>query len=149
MFPIIIHQRISQDSILNSQFGINESRVLELQSVDSRPFDNGYYIIVNWQESTIYSQTYTGMQNGIARAPRVMTLWVHTPMDRSRDYRPIDKILNRIDATLLTIEQQSGSDGVRVTCIDKQGRSGNLIDDGWKTITRNATYGVLYDEKTV
>lgn len=147
MFPVIIHQRISQDSFLQSEFGINDSRVLELQSVDERPFDSGYFVIVNWQESTIYSQTYTGMQNGIVRAPRVMTLWVHCPMDKSRDYRPIDRILNRIDEILLPIEHESGEDNVRVTCVTKQGRSGNLIDDAWKTIARNSTYGVLYDER--
>lgn len=147
MLPAIIHEKISQDSTLTSQFGLNANKVLELQSIDKRPFDSGYFVVINWQESTIYSQTYTGMQKGIVKAPRVMTLWVHTPMDRSRDYRPLDKILNRIDDLLLPIEQQSGTDGMRVTCISKQGRSGNLIDDAWKTITRNATYGVLYDER--
>jgi hypothetical protein len=59
-----------------------------------------------------------------------------------------DRILNRVDDILLPIEHKTGSDGMRITCIDKQGRSGNLIDDGWKTIARNATYGVLYDEST-
>lgn len=145
MLPNIIYEKIIQDNYLQ-QCGISSDRVLELQSVDERPFDDGYFIIVNWQESTIYSQTYTGMQNGIRKAPRVMMLWVHCPKDRSRDFRPIDKILNRIDDLLLSIEQEAGTDGMRVTCIAKQGRSGNLIDDGWKTITRNATYGVLYDE---
>ena len=146
MLPVIVYEKITQDSVLQNDFGINGSRVLELQSVDQRPFDNGYFVIINWQESTIYSQTYTGMQNGIVRAPRVMTLWVHQPLDRGRDFRPIDQILNRIDQLLLPVEQESGSDGMRVTCIAKQGRSGNLVDDAWKTITRNATYGVLYDE---
>lgn len=146
MIPMIIFEKISQDETLQNDFGITENNIFELQSLDERPVDDGYFIIINWQESTVYSQTYTGMQNGITKAPRVMMVWVHTPKDKSRDYRPLDQILNRIDAILLPVEQEIGSDGMRVTCIAKQGRSGNLIDDGWKTITRNATYGVLYDE---
>ncbi len=149
MIPVIIYEKLAQDSVMQSQFGITPNRIVELQSVDERPFDDGHFIVVNWQESTIYSQTYTGMQNGIVKAPRVMMLWVHCPMDRSRDYRIIDRILNRVDALLLPIEHESGSDNVRVTCIHKQGRSGNLMDDGWKTIARNATYGVLYDETMI
>ena len=145
MLPIKVYEAIASDSIVQA-CGITSSRIFELQSVDERPFDDGYFVVINWQESTIFSQTYTGMQNGIAKAPRVMTLWVHSPLDRGRDYRIIDRILNRIDSILLGIEQQSGSDGIRITCVTKQGRSGNLIDDGWKTIARNATYGVLYDE---
>lgn len=149
MIPVLIYEKLAQDSYLQNECGITSNRIFELQSIDERPFNDGYFIVVNWQESTIYSQTYTGMQKGIPKAPRVMTLWVHTPMDKSRDFRPIDKILNRIDALFLGMEHQTGTDGIRVTCIDKQGRSGNLIDDAWKTIARNATYGVLYDENAV
>jgi len=146
MLPVLIYEKITEDVTLQTNFDIDESRVFELQSVDERPCDTGFFIILNWQESTIYSQTYTGMKNGIVKAPRVMTLSVHSPIDRGRDYRPLDQILNRVDQLLLDIEQESGSDNMRVTCVSKQGRSGNLIDDAWKTITRNATYGVLYDE---
>jgi hypothetical protein len=148
MLPVVIYQKLANDTYLQQQCGITASRIFELQSVDERPCDDGFFIIVNWQESTIYSQTYTGMRNGITKAPRVMMIWVHSPKDIGRNYRPIDKILNRIDDLLLPVEHETGSDGIRVTCIDKQGRSGNLVDDGWKTIARNATYGVLYDEST-
>jgi hypothetical protein len=145
MMPIAIYEALAGDATLND-LGITGDRIFELQSVDERPFANGYWAIVNWQESTVYSQTYTGMANGIPRAPRVMMVWIHTPLDNTRDYSQIDRILNRIDAILLPMIHVIGSDGVRVSCVAKQGRSGNLTDDGWKTTTRNATYGVLYDE---
>lgn len=147
MIPIVIYEKLADDETLQD-YGVNGDRIFELQSLDERPFDNGYFIVINWQESTVYSQTYTGMGNGIPKAPRVMMVWVHTPKDQTRDYRQIDRILNRIDDLLLPMEHQTGSDNIRVTCIARQGRSGNLIDDGWKTIARNATYGVLYDEST-
>lgn len=145
MMPVAVYESLAGDSILND-LGITGDRIFELQSVDQRPFDEGYWLIVNWQESSVYSQTYTGMSNGIPKAPRVMTIWVHTPLDSTRDYTIITRILNRIDAILLPMVHVTGSDGVRVTCVAKQGRSGNLADDGWKTTTRNATFGVLYDE---
>lgn len=146
MIPVIIYEKLANDQYLENECGITGDRIFELQSIDERPCSDGYFVVINWQESTVYSQTYTGMQNGITRAPRVMMLWVHSPKDLGRNYRPIDKILNRIDELLLPIEHEIGTDGIRVTCIAKQGRSGNLVDDGWKTISRNATYGVLYDE---
>lgn len=148
MLPGIIFETLATDSILNSN-GIDSSRIFELQSVDERPVDIGYFIIMNWQESTSYTQSMGLGQSSINKAPRVLTFWVHTPMDRTRDYAIIDRVLNRIDDLLLPIEQQAGTDNIRVTCITKQGRSANLIDDGWKTIARNATYGVLYDETSV
>lgn len=148
MQPVLIFDTLANDPELNS-YGIDDTRIFELQSVDERPSDNGYFIILNWQESTSYTQALGLGQSSINRSPRVLTLWVHTPMDRTRDYAPIDRILNRVDNLLLSIEQQIGADDIRITCITRQGRSANLIDDGWKTIARNATYGVLYDESSV
>lgn len=142
MIPVVIYEKIIADTILND-LGISDGRVFELQSVDERPFNEGYFLVINWQESGI--PTFSA----ISRSPRIMSVWVHTPMDRTRDYAQIEKILNRIEILFFNLEQQTGSDGIRVTCIIKQGRSGNLIDDAWKTITRNATYGVLYDESVV
>ncbi len=147
MIPSIIYERVTTDSSLQSIAGISAGRVFELQSVDKRPFDSGCFIVFNWQESVSFGGF--AMNSSIAKAPRTLTVWVHSPMDRGRDYRQIDKVLNRIEEIFLSMEQQKGTDNVRVTCIDKQGRSGNLIDDGWKTITRNATYRVLYDENAV
>ena len=145
MIPAAIYEKLSGDSYLQSECGITGEHIFELQSVDERPFDDGYFIVINWLESNI-SQVLGS--SAIGKGPRTMTLWVHSPLDRGRDFRPIDKILNRVDELLLSMEQEIGSDNVRITCITKQGRSGNLIDDGWKTIARNATYGVLYDEST-
>jgi hypothetical protein len=145
MMPSAIFEAItqSQDVI---DCGVTPDRVFELQSLDERPCSDGYFVVLDFQESTLYSQTYTGMKNGIPKAPRVMVIWVHTPEDKTRDYTIIDRILNRIDDAILSLEQVTGNDGSRVTCVAKQGRSRNLKDPGWKTITRNATYGVLYDE---
>lgn len=147
MMPMAIFEAITQDNTL-STLGINEDRVYEMQSInqDETPDANTHFVVIDMQESTVFSQTYAGMGNGITKAPRVMDIAVHISWDISRDYQPIDHILNQIDRVLCPIEHVTGSDGIRVTCIAKSGRGRNLQDDGWRTITRHATYSVLYDE---
>lgn len=145
MIPIAIYETLTEDQTLQN-YGITTERVLELQSIDERPFDDGCFVVINWQESSGFGLMNGAIQNTVQKPPRTMMIWVHSPSDRSRDYRILDRILNRIDELLLPIEHKLGSDDIRVSCVVKQGRSGNLTDDGWKTISRNATYGVLYDE---
>ena len=130
MRPILIYD------LLNT---IQPGRVHESQSLDSRPHADGYFITVNMEESTIAN-------SAIGRGPRTITIAVHHNADIDRNYGPITDILNSIDDVILPITDQIGSDGVRVSQVKRQGRSGNLLDEGWNTITRTATYGVLYNE---
>lgn len=147
MIPVAIFEALAEDEALND-LGINGNRIFELQSInqDETPDTSTYLIILDMQESTVFAATYAGMGTGIPKAPRVLELSVHISWDVSRDYEPIDHILNQADRILLAFEHVTGSDGVRITCIAKQGRSRNLQDDGWRTTTRRATYSVLYDE---
>lgn len=57
-----------------------------------------------------------------------------------------DRILTGVDSVLLPMQQVTGSDGIRVTCIRPMGRSRNLLDPGWRTVTRAAQYSLLYSE---
>ena len=142
-----IFDTLASDTQL-SALGITGDRIFEIQSLDERPVSSGPFMVFKWEESTIYTQTYTGMQNGIPRAPRVLQIWVHIPWDETREYDLIDTILNRVDVILDAMEHVSGLDGYIVTLASKAGRSGNLLDEGFKTITRNAVYGVLYRLET-
>jgi hypothetical protein len=138
MMPNLISQTLAADTILHS-LGIPPERIRESQSWDTRPQD-GYFLSINFEEM-LFSRT-TAIQKG----PRTMAIAVHHPWDIDRDYYTLTSILNRVDELLLPLGSVAGSDGLRVTEIRRQGRSGNLTDEGWKTITRYATYGVLYDE---
>ena len=140
MIPSGVHELLANDGALVAM-GISGLRIIERESTDVRPFANGYFVVVSFEESD--------HRASVRRGPRVMTLWVHTPWDRSRDYRPIDRILSRIDQLFSGVEHYTGSDGVRITGIRKAGASGNLRDPAWKTICRNAAYQVLYDESAV
>ena len=147
MMPIAVFEALAGDATLNA-LGINSNRIFEMQSInrDERPNADTYFLVVDFQESTLFSQTYAGLKNGIPKAPRVMNVAVHISWDKTREYNVINRILNAIDRVLLPMEHVTGSDGIRVTCIRPSGRGRNLQDDGWKTTARHATYGILYDE---
>ena len=145
MTVIAVYDLLANDPVLNS-FGIDGSRIDEMQSIDTRPKHDGMFIVLSWEETTLYSQTYAGLYNGIDRAPRVLKVSVHESWHNTRDYDPIDKVLKQVDKLFDQVELLAGSDGVTVTSIRKAGRSRNMLDEGWETITRNAVYGVLYHD---
>lgn len=142
-----LYEILMADSVLNTDLFVAQN-IFELQTLNTqeRPRSDGPFVVLNWQESTLYSQTYTGMQNGIDKAPRVLQVWAHWPSDKSTDYDDLNRILNRVDALFLGLEHVTGTDGQRITVVRRAGRSGNLEDPGYRTITRHAIYGVLYDE---
>lgn len=121
--------------------GVSGQRIKESQSTDEKPFSEGVFVVVNFEEQSLIPT--------LNRGPRVLTVWVHSCDDRSRDYRPIDRILSAIDDVFSSVEHYTGSDGVRITGFRRQGRSGNLRDPGWNTIARTATFDLLYDESAV
>jgi hypothetical protein len=144
MQPSVIYERLAANEALAGLIGTtspiaDNTRIYELQSLKERPknVDTGYFIIIDMQESDI--------QYGRA-TPRMMQIWVHGLLEWSPDYGKIVQIQNQIDRVILPLVHQTGTDGIRLTQIRAEGRSRNLTDPGWKTATRNALYGVLYDE---
>lgn len=143
MSRALIEQLLTTDAELNAM-GINSDTVFNQHDIDERPFDDRRFIVLRWEEATNFSQSYTGMRNGINRAPRMLTIWVHSYSKWSTDFEAIDSILDRIDDIFDSVIGQPGSDGYTVTVIRNSGRSGDLKDDGWQTVTRNGAYAVLY-----
>jgi hypothetical protein len=137
MMPSVIFERLAADATLAGLMGAGE-RIFELQSVDERPINTGYCIIIDMQETQTQLQQHLG--------PRTMQIWVHTPLDISRDYGVITTILNRVDDILLPLVNVTGVDGILMSQVFRHARSRNTIDPGWNTATRNALYSVLYDE---
>lgn len=140
MMPSIIYETLAADSTLTAMLATfnGEPAIIELQSVDERPVADGYFIIIDMQETYVAFQSHMG--------PRTMQIWVHNALDDNRDYRYITKILNRIDELLLPIVNLTGEDGCRCSQVFRHGRSRNTFDPAWKTTTRNALYTVAYDE---
>ena len=141
MRPSYFYDILSTDSVLNG-LGIDGTRIAEAQSEDERPINSGLFVMVSFEETASFV-------SGIDRGPRTVIFAVHQPWDETRDYDGINKVLNRIHQLFSPIDQGVGNDGVRVSQMQRRMRSGNQVDEGWRTITRWETYGVLYDELAV
>jgi hypothetical protein len=145
MMPSIIYETLANDDRLAGLLGTTapiaeNTFIYELESCDERPAvaDGKYFIIIAMKETTMGNRHRFG--------PQIMEIWVHTPMASGPDYGQINRILNRVDQLIMPLELIRGTDDVRLTLIEQHGRSTNTIDPGWGTATRNALYGVLYDE---
>lgn len=142
MMPNLIPQLLNADSQLATLLGTG-TRIAESHSWGTKPLPrpkDGYWLSITFEEMSMSAVS------SIAKGPRNVTIAVHHPWEIDRDFDTLVSILNRVDEILLPVEQGKGTDGIRVTQIKRRGRSGNAEDEGWQTITRTATYGVLYDE---
>jgi len=125
-----VHQLIYTDPILNSVYGINESRVWNAQSLDVMP-RKGYTILTRWEEET--------MQRGGFGRREVLTVWAHHPRESMTDFAGINEILDRVEEVLLGAIHVQGVDGW-LNQVVYNGRSPELNDEGYKTIARNAAF---------
>jgi hypothetical protein len=138
MMPSGIWELLNGDSELES-LGLPGNRIIESQSVDERPFDDGFFATIAFEERRFSTAAFS-----LRRGPRATTIAVHTPDEGSRDYAPINTILERITKVLSAIDQYAGIDNMEITEISIWSESANLVDEGYRTLTRYATYGVLY-----
>jgi hypothetical protein len=95
-------------------------------TISIRPF-----VVIRWEEN----------RRAFAdKGTQGLTVWVH---DDLGDYTRIDNILEKIKEILTAMVHVQGSDQRIVTQVDWSGDSGDLYDDGYRTITRNAGFRVL------
>jgi hypothetical protein len=124
---------LSTDPILTSAYGIDRGRVWPAHAVDTVP-RKGPFLILRWEER----ERGRNMASDIT----VLTIWAHQARESSTDFATLDLILDRVEELLLGVEHLSGTDGT-ITQIDHNGRSPDLNDEGYKTITRNSAFRVL------
>lgn len=130
----VILNAIETNSDLNAA-GINENTVFASYSKEIAPVTDGPFVILRWFEHP-KQQGFDG--------PRVLEVWAHMPEKLSTDYGHLDNILNLVDRAILPLTQVVGEDGYYLTEVTPSGKSRDLVDRTYKTITRNASYGVLY-----
>jgi len=97
-----------------------------VDTVEERPF-----IVMRWEENVRAFDT---------RGVQGLTVWVN---DNLGDYTRIDACLEVIKRLLTNMVHVAGSDGRTITQIDWSGDSGDLWDDGYHTIARNAGFSVV------
>lgn len=109
--------------------------VLPNFSGDQRPNDAGGFMVIRWGV-TDFDPTVQ------ANAAHHFDLWVHFPALLTTDFTRIDAIVDRVDEVFTAANETTtlGADGWSLVGVDQQGRSGDLIDGGYQTICRRASY---------
>lgn len=126
-----VYSLLAADGQLQA-LGLPYGNVWPAQSMDTAP-RNGRFLILRWEEETIaFGQT----------GSEVLTVWAHCPREMSTDFAPLDAILNRVTEVLTSATHVTGADGA-LTCVQYNGKSPDLNDEGYKTITKNAAYTVV------
>ena len=117
--------------------GINDDTVFHNYSLEERPVDNGPFIILRWGEDA-------GLAWGSEklRSPTQLTAWVHYPIKLTNDYGKIITILDKMDDIIFDLRDVVGTDGYTLSFVKIGGRSTDLLDDGFETITKTASYEV-------
>lgn len=130
-----IFQALAHDSALNL-LGITEDSIFPNYSLDERPVNDGPFLILRW-----------GAGNGrfwdSVKSPRGLNVWAHYPVEVTTDHVEVDKVLNRVDSVLLSLEQVSGEDGETLTSVRSTGSSPDMKDEGFQTISRYNSYDIL------
>lgn len=130
-----IYNTIIADEYLNS-IGIDGHSVFHNYTLEERPIDSGPFIILRWGE--VDRPPFNGV-----KSPVRLTLWMHWPLEETNDFSKIDKAFDVCDSILSDLNGVAGVDDYTVTSVRATGRSGDLKDDGFQTITKNAGYEVL------
>lgn len=121
------------------ELGFDTDNVKPNYDGDQRPSDK-MFMVLRWEEDD------TGLQGDDAQLQhgwRHLTIWVHMYREFSTDFVRIDNVLNILDDVLSGIIDRAGGDGVTVTCVEPEGRSRDLKDDGYQTYCRSATYRIV------
>jgi hypothetical protein len=123
------------DPQLNS-LGLNQDTIFHNYSSEERPRDNGPFLILRW------GITAPPRFNGAVKSPESVRVWCHWPLQVTNDYTKIINVLDRVDYVVTQLRDVTGSDGYTLSFVTVGGRSEDLIDDGFGTITKNAEYQV-------
>jgi len=131
------------DAILNDPqliaAGFDSTNVLPNFDGSQRPSDK-MFMVLRWETEDIGLK---GDDSAQIRGGRHVAIWVHMYREFSTDFVRIDNVLKQIDDVLCNMVDVVGADGSTVTCIEQEGHSRDLRDDGYQTFCRSASYKVI------
>lgn len=128
--------KLLADPIL-SGYGLTDDTVFHNYNSEERPSNSSPFVILRWgdEDPPIWGSEPE-------RGPRQLTLWVHWPRELSTKFSKINAVLDQIDTVLRDSRDVVGDDGYTLSFVQIGGRSADLEDEGFQTITRNASYQV-------
>ena len=130
-----VYETLANSAGLNS-LGIQGNRLFPNWSLEERPVPEGPFIILRWG-----AMDDTRWQT--VKEPVRLTIWIHIPVEVSDDFSILDNILDACDKSLRKMWDVVGADGYTVSQVRVGGRSGDIKDNGFQTITKSGTYQVL------
>ena len=133
---VAVFNALTTNEALNT-LGIDLDSVFHNYTLEERPIKAGPFVILRWGEMD--RPPFKGVKSFVR-----LTLWVHWPLEETNDFSKIDNLLDICDEVLENMNGESGIDGYTITCVRSTGRSGDLKDDGFQTISKNASYEVLF-----
>ena len=135
-----VYDALAGNDALN-ELGITEDSVFANYSLDESPVTNGPFLILRWENED--RPVFSDPNQSVVKNTRNLTVWAHIPAVLSTDFNRLDAILNSVDDALVPMVHVAGEDGEVVTSVRAFGRSSDFKDEGFKTISRNATYQIL------
>lgn len=130
------HDALVADPILQG-LGVSAATLFHNWSSEERPSNTTPFAILRWEDE---AKPIWGSER--ERGPRNLTLWVHYPLAVTNDFNKINVVLDRIDDVVTELRDVVGSDGKTLSFVQLGGRSADLTDEGFETITRNASYQI-------
>jgi hypothetical protein len=133
---------LAQDEWLNS-IGVKDDpdmpTLCQNYSSEERPSNGKPFVILRWN-----GQARPPWQDPDAptKSPDTVTVWAHWPKELSNDYNDVIKILDRVDDIVRLLRDVNGSDGYTLNFVTIGSRSGDFLDNGFNTISKNANYEV-------
>lgn len=118
--------------ILNA-IGLTQDTIFHNYSSEERPSDSTPFVIFRWGD-TLAPRWQT------VKSPEQLTIWIHWPAELTSDYSKLINIFDEIDSVAKNLRDVPGSDGYTLSFVTIGGRSGDLFDEGFNTITKNASY---------
>lgn len=135
-----VFDTLVNDSDLNA-LGIDENSVFQNWNLEKRPIAQGPFVILRWE--TTDPPVFRDADAGDVKSAVRLTLWANYPLEMTNDFSKLDNLLDLCDGALGRLRDTAGTDGYTVTCVRAMGRSSDLEDDGFQTITKNSGYEVL------
>lgn len=121
---------------------VAKNQVFHNYSLEERPLNDKPFIILRWQG-------HLPPRWQRVRSPEQVNLWVHWPAERTTDYMRLIDILDVIDKVMFeTAHDLEGNDGYTLSFVQIGSRSGDLLDSGFNTITKNASYELFSRKST-
>lgn len=118
---VAILELLAEDLILNSVFELYHHRIW-LEELAGDPVPDRHFLILKWTDG------------GRQPAAEVLTVCAHVARQQSKDYLPLDALLERVRTVLTTART------VRAQHVET---SGELTDEVLGTITKHSTFRVL------